>query len=195
MPIPSSTLQTYQKTRVDLAIETFADIENPTVSDLNNVIVQADIHDKVERYRLGALKMNEKQLEGEKHRSSKLARYMTHAGDPRPSSYCDCHAMVSGKHKDAAPIRAIMAWCLMRIDDPRNGCWLPRHYDVRNHMPKWLKSAVPHQGLHNERYYEWLGTKINPESVDGLGSLIDVLKMVRHFLQSGALPPEAWPKR
>ncbi|TQV81183.1 hypothetical protein FKG94_08740 [Exilibacterium tricleocarpae] len=195
MPIPAYTLKAYEKTRVDLAIEHFSTLENPTLSDLNVVRIQASVQDGIDSYRVCAVDMTETDLENEGHSSKRMAGYMEASGDTRPCSSCDCHAMVSGKHKLAAPMRAVMAWCLMRIDDPRNGCWLPRTYDTRRYMPKWLSEAVPHQGLHNPRYYAWLEKYINVQVINGLDDLIVALRQVRTFLQSGALPPEAWPKR
>ena len=195
MPIPIPTLKAYEKTRVDRAIEDFAKIENPSIADLNRVKIQADIQDRIERYRFGAVEMTRQQLREEAHSSQRMAAYMERSADSRPSPHCDCHAMISGKHALAAPMRAIMAWSLMRIDDPRNGCWLPRNWDARQHMPYWLKNAVPHQGLHNPKYYEWLNGKINIDFIDGLDDLVTALRMVRMQLQSGVLPAEAWPKK
>ncbi|MES2674458.1 MAG: AHH domain-containing protein [Pseudomonadota bacterium] len=195
MSIPFATLKTYEKNRVDLAIDEFAKLEKPTVADLNRVKTQASIQNGIDRYRIGAVGMSDKQLETERHSSKRMACYMTASTDARPSSYCDCHAIVSGKHESAAPMRAIMAWCLMRIDDPRNGCWLPRNWDARPHMPSWLKGAVPHQGLHNPEYYQWMATTINIRFIGGLDDLIVALKMIRTNLQGGSLRSDAWPKR
>lgn len=195
MPIPLETVKVYEKTHIDLVIEEFAEIEKPTVSDMNKVIVQAYISDQLDQYRLDAIKLSEKTLREEGHSSKQLADLMAISDDSRPHVDCECHAMISGKHRLATPMRAIMAWCKMRIDDPRNGCWLPRHYDVVNNMPKWLRDAVPHQGLHNPRYYDWLDQKINIDLINGLSDLIDALKMVRLLLQTGKLPTAAWPKK
>jgi A nuclease family of the HNH/ENDO VII superfamily with conserved AHH len=178
-----------------LAIDYFATLEKPTIADLNLVKIQASIQDGIDRYRLGALGMSDEQLETERHSSKRMAAYMTASADPRPSRHCDCHAIVSGKHELAAPMRAIMAWCLMRIDDPRNGCWLPRDWSARLHMPAWLKSAVPHQGLHNVKYYDWLNSRINFRLIRGNNDLIAALKLIRTQLQGGALPSNAWPKK
>lgn len=195
MPIPPLTLKVYEKTRVDHAIDVFARLEKPTVADLNRVRVEADIQCKINEYRFGALTMTDKQLEEEGHSSKRMACFMENSTDPRPSSHCDCHAIISGKHKLAASARAVMAWCQMRIDDPRNGFWLPRSYDDRKYMPSWLNNAVPHQGLHNPRYYDWLESRVNIDLIDGLDDLMKALKTVRTRLQAGALPPEAWPKK
>lgn len=195
MAIPLPTLKAFEKTRVDLAIDTFAKLENPTISDLNYVKTQANIQCRIEMYRLGAVDMTRQQLRDECHSSARMATSMVGSTDPRPSQHCDCHAMVSGKHALAAPMRAVMAWCMMRIDDPRNGCWLPRDWGVRSLAPQWLRNAVPHQGLHNPKYYEWLNAKINIDIIEDMDDLIGALRMVRTQLQSGALPPAAWPKK
>lgn len=60
MPIPPETLRAYEKTRVDLAVEEFAVLENPTIGDMHRVTVQADIQGKLDEYRINALKMDAK---------------------------------------------------------------------------------------------------------------------------------------
>lgn len=190
MPVPVHTLKAYEKTRVDLAIDAFAKIEKPTIADLNRVRAQADVQCKIDAYRLGATNLKPKQLETELHDSERMAQLMAASGDPRPAAaeYCHCHAIVSGGHNEAALVRAVLAWCMMRIDDPRNGCWLPRNTKARMHMPQWLNNAVPHSRIHRGSYYRWLGDVINPILVKNSDDLIKQLKMVRMRLQSGSMP-------
>ncbi|TLM74408.1 AHH domain-containing protein [Microbulbifer harenosus] len=190
MPIPEYTLKAYEKTRIDHVIDTFAAKKSPTIADLNAVRVQADIQCQLDTFRLKALKMSAKELEVEAHCSVRLAQNMAAANDPRPASgeYCHCHAMVSGAHAESATVRAVLAWCFMRIDDPRNGCWLPRNLKARMHMPEWLKNAVPHSRIHRKSYYRWLGDVINPMLIKGTDDLVRTLKMVRLRLQSGCIP-------
>lgn len=109
--------------------------------------------------------MNKDQMETEAHSSERMAAMMDSAGDPRPASaqYCHCHAMVSGSHNEAAGVRDILAWCLMR-------------------------SAVPHSRIHRKSYYRWLGDLINPMLIKNNDDLLRMLKMVRMRLQSGSQP-------
>ena len=198
MAIPTSRLKAYEKTQVDLAIDEFVSLKEPTAKDINRIRVVAEIQSKLDEYRFEATCMSQTSLKEEKHLSSTLARRMTdEAADPKPSDNCDCHAIVSGGHRLAAPMRAILARFLTRIDDPRNGCWLPRTYDDIADMPPWLKKAVPHQGLLNPRYYQWLDYTIgiNLDSVESRDDIIFALKQARIRLQSGALTKSAWPNR
>ena len=188
MSIPPATLKVFEMTRVDFAIEEFAKIEKPTRADLNKVWVQADIQCKIDEYRMSATKLSEKLLRDETHQSDKMAAYMADAGDPRPNEHCHCHAMISGGHREAATLRAVMAWCLMRIDDPRNGCWLPSNTEARKHVPSWLKNAVPHSRIHRNSYYRWLSSVISFNMIKNITDLTRTLKMVRTRLQSGCVP-------
>ena len=86
MPIPFQTLKTYEKTRVDLAIDVFVKIEKPTLANLNGVKTQVDIQCKIDAYRLGALKLNKYQLETEMHTPERMAQLMTASYDARPTS-------------------------------------------------------------------------------------------------------------
>ncbi|WP_370454964.1 AHH domain-containing protein [Hahella sp. KA22] len=119
---------------------------------------------------------------------------MRRAGEPRPSSRCDCHAIVSGAHAEAILVRGVLAWLGMRIDDPHNGCWLPRDWEDRQHMPNHLRNAVPHCRIHHGRYYDWLNQVINADMITSIDELIQALRMVRVMLESGNVPPNIMPR-
>lgn len=183
MTIPARMLKAYEMTNVDRAIVDFAKIENPTVADLNVVRAQANVQIGIEKYRVNALSMTERERLEERHNSGNMADYMEAFTDPRPHSECHCHAIISGGHSEAAVLRAVMAWLAMRIDDPRNGCWLPRNTAVRSKMPRWLRNAIPHSRTHRKTYYRWLEDNISFTST--LDALILKLRMIRICLQQG----------
>ncbi|OZG71831.1 hypothetical protein BTA51_19615 [Hahella sp. CCB-MM4] len=124
----------------------------------------------------------------------RLARNMRRAGEPRPSKHCDCHAIVSGAHSEAVLVRGVLAWLGMRIDDPHNGCWLPKDWKDRLLMPNHLRNAVPHRRIHHSKYYEWLNQVINADMITTADELIHALRMVRTMLQSGNVPPNVMPQ-
>jgi len=177
-------------TSVDRAIMNFAKIDNPSVGDILAVRCAAQVEEGIDLYRVSAAEMTQADLKAEEHNSARLAQHMTSAGDPRPTAadFCHCHALVSGAHKSAAQQRAIMAWCMMRIDDPRNGCWLPRNTAAKLRMPNWLRNSVPHSRIHRKSYYFWLDQVININTIKCAEDLINALRMVRTRLQSGSLP-------
>ena len=193
MPIPEPPKPFYMKDMVDREVDRFAAQENPTQHDLNRVDVAAQIQQGIDRYRAKAANMSFDDFMNEKHRSRRLGKMMACAGEPRPSKRCDAHAIVSGGHRFSAVSRAVMAWCGMRIDDPHNGCWLPRGEEDKPHMPPHLRKAVAHNRIHRDAYYDWLRTVINRTSVKGTDDLIRVLRMVKTRLQSSALPPRVIP--
>jgi hypothetical protein len=193
MPNPESPKPFYMKDMVDREIDRFAVQENPTQGDLNRVDVAAQVQYGLDRYRAQALNMTFDDFITEKHRSGRLAKMMARAGEARPSNRCDAHAIVSGGHRFSAVSRAVMAWCGMRIDDPYNGCWLPRCEEDKPHMPPHLRKAVTHNRIHREAYYDWLRMLINRTSIKSIDDLIRVLGMVKMRLQSSALPPRVIP--
>ena len=172
----------------------FAKKDKPTAADFAAVGTLGVIYDKLDKYRMEAMNMTDIQLEKEKHTSSRLAEYMRISGDPRPSSRCDCHAIVSGAVERAIQIRAIMAWLKVRIDDPLNGCWLPRDWADREYMPNYLRFAVPHRRIHHAAYYRWLSSRINFSLIKNVDQLNNALRMARAMLQSGAVPEDVMPK-
>ncbi|WP_086932031.1 AHH domain-containing protein [Agarilytica rhodophyticola] len=139
---------------VERLLAEFAKKDKPTAADFAAIGTLGEMYDKLDQYRIDAMNMSTEQLKVEKHKSGRLAEHMTKACDPRPSSRCDCHAMISGGMKKAIQVRAVLAWLKVRIDDPINGCWLPRDWEDRLYMPNHLRSAVPHCRIHHGRYYD-----------------------------------------
>lgn len=152
------------------------------------------LFDRLDAYRAQASGMDREGLLAERHKSDRLSRYMTRAGEPRPSPRCHCHAMISGGHPEAVLMRGIMAWVAMRIDDPHNGCWLPNDWEDRKFMPNHLRNAVPHRRIHTNPYYEWLSSRIRPQLIRTPEQLVNALRMVRVMLQSGNVPLNVMPK-
>lgn len=188
MPELNPAQKTYQKNRVDLAVDGFAKLEKPTIADLNKVGVIGQVQAGIDAYRTHAKNMQLAELENEKHNSSRLASHMSSTGDPRPHSLCDAHAIISGNHAHAARLRAVLAWFQIRIDDPHNGCWLPRNSAAKKHMPERLQNAVAHSRIHRKKYYEWLDTLVSLESIYDENMLIQKLTMIELKLQTSTFP-------
>ena len=182
------------QTRVESLLIDFAQKDKPTVADFQRLKTLGPLFDRLDRYRVEARGMSINQLEAEPHKPDRLARNMRRAGDPRPSDRCDCHAIVSGAHSEAILVRGVLAWLGMRIDDPHNGCWLPKDWNDRRCMPDFLRNAVPHRRIHHGKYYEWLNRVINADMITTAEELIHALRMVRVMLQSGNVPPNVMPQ-
>lgn len=179
---------------VERLLADFAKKQKPTIADFNALSTLGTVYDSLDHYRIKAQSMGRLELEAENHNSQRLGKNLTRAGDYRPSKRCDAHAIVSGGHRDAIVVRGVLAWLKMRIDDPHNGCWLPRDWADRAYMPNYLRHAVPHQRIHHERYYQWLRNRINPQTIKTPEQLIFALRTVRVMLQSGNVPPSVMPQ-
>ncbi len=179
---------------VERLLADFAKKDKPTIADFAAVQTFGAMYDKLDQYRIEANSMSNAQLKSETHNSSRLADHMRRAGDARPSPRCDCHAIISGRHRESILIRAVMAWLKVRIDDPVNGCWLPRDWQDRAHMPNYLRKAVPHKRIHHKRYYQWIGTRINYMNIKSPEQLLFTLRFIRRCLQSGSVPPDVMPR-
>lgn len=188
MPIPTNPKPFALKDKVELSIEAFTNTAKPGLADLNRVKVVAQVEQMLDQYRAEAGSMSTDHLEDEMHESALLAAFMTATGDPRPHSLCHAHAIVSGAHKDAAELRAMLSWLKVRIDDPHNGCWLPRNTAAKAQMPPRLRDAVPHSRIHRYNYYFWLNRLINPVATVSQDDLIKTLGMIELRLQNGSQP-------
>jgi len=188
MPVPNTPKPFAFKDKVEQSIDAFASNTKPSVMDLNRVKVVSQVELMLDKYREEAGKMSLDNLEDEKHESTVLAAFMTATGDPRPHDLCHAHAIVSGAHKDAAELRAMLAWLKVRIDDPNNGCWLPRNTAAKTQMPPRLRDAVPHSRIHRYNYYFWLNRLINPVATTNQDDLVKALGMIELRLQNGSQP-------
>ncbi|WKT59315.1 AHH domain-containing protein [Microbulbifer thermotolerans] len=180
--------------RVERLLADFARKDKPTVADFAALRCFGKLYDALDRYRAKAQEMSVPELRGEKHRSRRLGLNLARCGDPRPSPRCDAHAIVSGQHSASIQARGVLAWLKLRIDDPHNGCWLPRDWEDRWHMPPYLRNGVPHRRIHHEGYYGWLNQMIHPLLIKTPEQLIQALRMIRTMLQEGNVPPSVMPQ-
>lgn len=193
MPVPSAQTKHIDKNMLDLEIDRFAQLDKPSLAALNRVGTVAQIQSSIEdkklaRFRRKGVKMDKEALKTERHYSSRMALQLTRAGYEKPSKRCEAHAIVSGQHKLAGQMRAVLAWCKVRVDDHHNGCWLPAFKDDKPFMPTFLSNAVPHRNIHTNAYYRWMGGQISPAKINSLEDLIKKLENIRFRLQSGSIP-------
>lgn len=188
MTSPSIDKKFHQKDLLDREIERFSKLEKPTIGDLNRVGTVSQVQAGLNAYRAQAMNMTPEELEDESHNSPRLAHFLTISGMPRPHPLCDAHAIISGGHTGAARVRAVLAWFQRRIDDPINGCWLPRNTTAIPHMPRYLSSAVPHSRIHRKGYYLWLQNFISITNIRTDQELVNALTIARHKLQSSTFP-------
>lgn len=153
MPIHQQPTPHYLKDPLDLVIKNTVSKSDLTQSDLNKIMVAAQIQDRIARYRSRISGMTEHQLLTEEHSSARLARDLVERHGARPSK-CHTHAIVAGRHKFAAPTRTLMASLRIGIDDPDNGCWLPENAAATPH-PAFPK-APPQSRIHRAAYFRWL---------------------------------------
>ncbi|MGB0503439.1 MAG: AHH domain-containing protein [Thalassolituus sp.] len=179
--------QTSLERRIYSLIDNEAEL---TEAVLNDVYITAQVEEGVARYREEAAGMSLLEVKGEGHSSGNLASNMARMGDPRPHELCDAHAVVSGAHPKAAPLRLILAKHRRRIDDPINGCWLPHNTAAKSHMPERLKNAVPHSRIHRHHYYGWLRSVLRSNRIKSQADLDKLLVGVSFRLQTGSLPQE-----
>ena len=177
-----------QMDRVERIIFNKSNQEEIVEADLVDVAIVAQIETKLDEYRNQAQEMSRKALRAEEHQSARLAYHLALAGDEKPSNACHAHAIVSGAHKRAAPLRALMAFHKVRIDDVYNGCWLPQNTKAKTSMPERLKNAVPHSRIHRFNYYFWLRQILNTQKTRTPDDVKYTLKTVGHQLQAGTQP-------
>jgi A nuclease family of the HNH/ENDO VII superfamily with conserved AHH len=94
--------------------------------------------------------------------------------------------LISGSHQNAAGAREILADVEVRIDDPDNGCWMPKtKADAR---PTIYPNAVGHNRIHRRLYYHWIQGAISAMNTDG--QVRACLNTVRMQLLQGNIKPE-----
>lgn len=181
----------YQQTRTEKTINRLIDNDKElTEQALLQVYVTAQVEERIAAFRAKGQEMTNKQRNAEAHDSARLARNMERMGDPRPHDLCDAHAIISGAHPRAMMLRAVLAARGRRVDDPSNGCWLPKNTAAIKEMPRRLKQAVPHSRIHRTQYYKWLSSFITLIAAKKTEDLDNLLVNTSFKLQSGSYPPE-----
>ena len=184
MSIPDKITLYHEMNMLDRVINNVASKETSlTQSDINKVIVAAQIQEGIDKYRSAANSMSSLSLRAEEHNSSRLARHLEEKLGPRPPR-CHAHAIVAGKHSLSAELRIVLAKLKIRIDDPDNGCWLPENTAATPH-PKF-PSAPPHSRFHRYYYYYWINGRLSPLRREGL--MRTNLQIVARMLQIGDFP-------
>jgi hypothetical protein len=166
---------------------------------------KARLQAKLESFRREGADMTGFFLATEVHSSSLLGEFLRCVGFPRPGLRWEAHHIVSGEHKEARATRALLADedVKMRIDDPENGCWMPKN--KKDARPTMYPNAVPHSRIHREKYYDWIFNMLM--NVESWNPAKSVLNMVRTQLLHGNIKNEllcqeidgaeynAWSKR
>jgi len=166
----------YLKDRREVAIDLFASKANISRADYITLGAIEQVEETLDVYRQEAGLMSRKELRDEEHDSKVLGDFMRLNGKPYPGGKCDAHAIVSGSHPRATQMRAILARVRIRIDDIRNGTWLPRRTADTPHPNMPL--AIPHSRIHRNGYYMWLRTKFGTLDVENLTEQ-DVERLLR----------------
>jgi hypothetical protein len=149
---------------------------------------KAKLKSKLEEFRITGSEMSFLELSSEEHSSELLGKFMRANGMPRPGARWETHHLISGNHPEAEASRAIFADedITMRIDDPDNGCWMPKtKADAR---PTLYPNAIGHNRIHRERYYNWIFNSISIMKTSGQVSAF--LLTVRAQLMHGNIKEE-----
>lgn len=191
MPLPEKEVRYYMQSALDRAIEQYGNNPNPSQesflsAELNYIATLADVQAGLELYREQAKGMTMEELRAEGHLSNRLGEHLRAAGKPKPDDRVDAHAIVAGAHKDAAMLRAVMARLKIRVDDPDNGCWLPRR---SRDCPHWaFPKAVPHSRIHRSNYFLWIRNILL--TMNDASRFRVRLNNIGQQLQEGTLPKE-----
>lgn len=162
-------------------------------------------HLKNERHRIRTLARVESQLEvyrqqgrraaeqdplallDEPHHPTKaLAENMRADGRAKPSERHSPHHIVQGKGRQAATadVRLQLHLYGIRINDPDNGVWLPRHKTDKGHWS--MPNAPAHSEIHTYNYETWVHNLIT--LVDSEETIRAQLIRIRTLLRDGRQP-------
>ena len=151
-------------------------------------IAIARIQSRLGNYKLAGKQMSYADLLTEKHSSRQLGAFLRADGVARPAAKWEAHHIVSGNHPEAFLARTILAdeTIKIRIDDPDNGCWMPKtKADAR---PTIYPNAIGHNRIHRDLYYHWIFNTLAMMTNEGQARAF--LNTVRAQLLHGNIKPE-----
>lgn len=119
----------------------------------------AQIQERLEEYRKQASTMTRSDFRNENyHPAKKLASNLRASGRPQPNQNHSPHHIIMGKGRTQgmADARLLMFLYKIRINDPDNGTWMPRHLKDKGH---WSMPRCPaHSEIHGHNYEIWIST-------------------------------------
>jgi len=149
----------------------------------------AQIQQRLDEYRAKAEIMTRKEFRAEKyHPTRKLAMNLRASGRPQPSKNYTAHHIVLGKGRTQgmADARLLMFLYKIRINDPDNGTWLPRHKKDRGHWS--MPNAPAHSEIHGHNYETWI-TALTQTAMNE-HAFRATLQRIRCMLRDGRQPPQ-----
>jgi hypothetical protein len=202
-PVSENVQAIHLKSALDLAIESFnkkhatkdekIKQDKFLTAERNHIKNLANIQEGLNKYRLDGSGKLTGQLISESHSSKRLGRFLRAQGKPRPNIKWDAHHVIAGGDASAALARTVIAKeeFKVRIDDPDNGCWLPKtREDARGSV---FPNAVPHENIHRNTYYDWVYSVI--VTSDSEMEIRAKLKLIGQRLQQGSIPPNIFDKK
>lgn len=119
------------------------------------------LQQKVDDYRAASLGKKPRELEAEAQKSGNshtLGLHLTSSGQFKPNSNWEAHHIVCSRHPSHAASRLILYGFKYGINDPHNGCWLPRkhRYAVGTSLP----NAVGHRHVHTLAYANFVNRRL-----------------------------------
>lgn len=105
----------------------------------------------------------EKATKEKHHPTAKLVANLYANGEPKPSTEHRPHHIIPGKGRwlkdELIQTRLLMHLSGIRINDPKNGVWLPKGKKNETH---WATPERPNHGaLHGKNYEKWLTVELN----------------------------------
>ena len=131
------------------------------------------------------------------HPTKKLARYLTAAGEPKPTTFHEPHHIVPGKglyrQRNMMTVRLNLHAHGIGINDPCNGVWLTNF--LKNKPEDWATpEAPPHRKLHGFNYETWIFTKLRNSHLPA-HIFLGILKDIKRQLKDGTHPAKIVEKK
>lgn len=115
------------------------------------------------------------------HPTDTLAKFMRADGRPKPAPNFCAHHIVQGKGRteNARRARIQLHYHGIRINDPVNGVWMPRHKKDKGHWAMPL--AMAHSEIHTHNYEDWVFDKLRLAFNEKImhGTLIQIRSLLR----------------
>jgi hypothetical protein len=163
---------------------------NHLESERSRIASFVTLQTSLENYRKANDLADQSTLMKESHHSpNRLSKYLTAAGEPKPTANHEAHHIIPGKGQSLqlalTRVRLNLHFHAIGINDPLNGVWL--YGKSKGKELDWATyDAVSHRRIHRHNYEQWIFMTLRNKT--SKIEFVNKLRQIKLKIKTGTMP-------